>query len=71
MECPEPEYGVSDVQDGRAKISGRMGFLEILQIGQWVVGGSEVNCQLLFRSTRLKPMDTIWMDSVEPKDGII
>ena len=71
MECPEPEYEVSDVQDGQAKISGRMGFLEILQIGQWVVGGSEVNCQLLFRSTRLKPLDYIWMDSSEPKDGII
>ena len=34
----------------------------------WVVGGSEVNCQLLFRSTRLKPSDFIWMDSVEPKE---
>ena len=33
----------------------------------WVVGGSEVNCQLLFRSTRLKPLDFIWMDSVEPE----
>ena len=33
-----------------------------------VVGGSEVNCQLLFRSTRLKPSAIIWMDSVEPKE---
>ena len=33
-----------------------------------VVGGSEVNCQLLFRSTRLKPSAFIWMDSVEPKE---
>ena len=33
----------------------------------WVVGGSEVNCQLLFRSPRLKSRDFIWMDSVEPE----
>ena len=38
-----------------------------LLFGHWVVGGSEVNCQLHFRSTRLKPTDFIWMDSVEPK----
>ena len=27
-----------------------------------------VNGQLPLRSTRLKPTDTIWMDSVEPKE---
>ena len=49
------------------QLRGRMGFGENLRIGHWVVGGSEVNCQLLFRSTRLKRSDHIWMDSVEPE----
>ena len=49
------------------QLRGRMGFWENLRIGHWVVGGSEVNCELLFRSTRLKPTDFIWMDSVEPE----
>ena len=46
MEWPEPEYEVSEAKDDRGKMEGRMGFLEILQIGHWVVGGSVVIDQL-------------------------
>ena len=49
----EPEYGVSEAKDGRVKIDPRMGFSENIQFGHWVVGGSEVNYQLLSRSLRL------------------
>ena len=41
---------------------------EKVKVGCWWFGGSEVNYQLHFRSTRLKPRDFIWMDSVEPKE---
>ena len=68
MDSVEPKEQRLNVQDGRMLIRGRMGFWENLRIGHWVVGGSEVNYQLLFRSTRLKPRLHIWMDSVEPKE---
>ena len=54
MDSVEPEYEVSDAKDGRVKKWGRMGFSENIRIGHWVVGGSEVNYQLLSRSLRLK-----------------
>ena len=68
MDSVEPKEQGPGVYGGRMKIRGRMGFWENLRIGHWVVGGSEVNCELLFRSTRLKRSDLIWMDSVEPKE---
>ena len=71
MEWPEPEYEVSEAKDDRGKMEGRMGFSAKSQICHWVVGGSGVNWQLPLRSPRLKPMDTIWMECPEPKDGII
>ena len=67
MEWPEPEYGVSEAKDDRGKIRGRMGILEILQIGHWVVGGSEVNCQLLTRSLGLQTLLHLWMECPEPE----
>ena len=53
MEWPEPEYGVSEAKDGRVKIDPHSRFGEKIEIGHWVVGGSEVNYQLLSRSLRL------------------
>ena len=53
MDSVEPEYEVSNPKDGQVRTRGRMGFSENLRIGHWVVGGSEVNYQLLSRSLRL------------------
>ena len=53
IRCSEPEYEVSEAKDGRVKIDPHSRFGEKIKFGHWVVGGSEVNYQLLSRSLRL------------------
>ena len=69
MDSVEPKEQPPSAKDERGLLGARPSFSGNIPFGHWVVGGSEVNCQLLSRSLRLQYKVCMVVDYSDPEYG--